>query len=208
VKADRSKSDFYIGFLPLVNGQRVELLDHPKTIAQLCGLERSTGKTGKDTVTHGPNGHDDLINAVAGASVLALRREMLAHEGEGERARQTAPAPALDRFGAYEEVRIENGVRVVFRVFPATGQAVRDRAADPEPEELVHGFEPCGCPAGSHIVIAGERAPCPRAIPWDNVELMKRSVKPESHPDVRLIEQGYQNNLQLTAKTLGWTDKG
>ena len=204
--ADRTKSDFYIAFLPLVNGQRVELLDHPKTIAQLCSLERSSGKTGKDTVTHPPNGHDDLVNAVAGASVLAVRREMLAHEGEGERARRSAATPALDQYGAYEEVRVLDGKRVVFRVFPESGRAVPDRVApDDEREHLVHSFEPCGTCGQSHIVMGGEPTECPRAEPWTPQELMRRAVKPTAHPDVRLIEEGNAANLALTARTIGWT---
>lgn len=69
--ADRTKSDFYRDLLPLLNGQRVELLDDRKLGAQLCGLERRTARGGKDSVDHGPNAHDDVINAAAGALVLA-----------------------------------------------------------------------------------------------------------------------------------------
>lgn len=72
-RADRPKSDLYRDFLPLLNSNRVELLDHPKLCAQLCSLERSTGRSGKDTISHPPSGHDDLANAVAGALVLAAR---------------------------------------------------------------------------------------------------------------------------------------
>ena|SRR5258708_30028779 len=39
-----------------------------RLIAQFLGLERRTGR-GRDTVNHGPHGHDDLANAVAGAVV-------------------------------------------------------------------------------------------------------------------------------------------
>jgi len=34
----------------------------------ICGLERRTGRSGKDSIDHAPNGHDDLANAVAGAA--------------------------------------------------------------------------------------------------------------------------------------------
>jgi hypothetical protein len=71
--AERSKSDIYLEFLPLLNSGRVELLDHTRTIAQLCALERRTARGGRDSVDHPPGGHDDLINAVAGALVTALR---------------------------------------------------------------------------------------------------------------------------------------
>jgi hypothetical protein len=72
--ADRSKSEFYAAFLPLLNGQRVELLDHQRTNAQLLALERSTSRLGKDSISHPPGGHDDLINAIAGALVQAAAR--------------------------------------------------------------------------------------------------------------------------------------
>ena len=57
--------------LPLINSGRVELLDHPRLVAQLCGLERRTAWGGRDSIDHGPGGHDDLANAVAGALVAA-----------------------------------------------------------------------------------------------------------------------------------------
>jgi hypothetical protein len=43
----------------------------------LLALEKSTSPLGKDSISHPPNGHDDLINAVAGAAVLVQRRQML-----------------------------------------------------------------------------------------------------------------------------------
>jgi hypothetical protein len=69
--ADRSKSDFYRDFLPLVNSGKVELLDNARMIAQLVGLERRVSRLGKDSIDHAPGGHDDLINAAAGCLVLA-----------------------------------------------------------------------------------------------------------------------------------------
>jgi hypothetical protein len=40
----------------------------------LLSLERRTARSGKDSVDHPPAGHDDLINAAAGALTLAGRR--------------------------------------------------------------------------------------------------------------------------------------
>lgn len=77
VRADKKKSDYYQALLPLLNGGRLELLDHKRTIAQLLGLERSTSRMGKDSISHPPGGHDDLINAAAGALVLVSRPQML-----------------------------------------------------------------------------------------------------------------------------------
>jgi hypothetical protein len=69
--SERPKSDLYRDLLPVLNARRVELLDHRKMIAQLCGLERRTSRAGRDSIDHAPNGHDDVINAVAGCiSVL------------------------------------------------------------------------------------------------------------------------------------------
>jgi hypothetical protein len=74
----KSKSDAYAELLPLLNAQRVELLDHRKLIAQLVGLERRTARGGRDTVDHVRGAHDDLINAAA----LAL---VACSEGSGRR---------------------------------------------------------------------------------------------------------------------------
>jgi hypothetical protein len=68
---ERSKSEIYIETLPLLNAGRVELLDHPRLVAQLCSLERRTARGGRDSIDHPPHSHDDVANAVAGALVLA-----------------------------------------------------------------------------------------------------------------------------------------
>ena len=69
--ADRPKSDLYTDLLPRLTSRRVALLNHPRLSAQLCALERRTGRSGRDTIDHPPGGHDDLANAVAGVVVLA-----------------------------------------------------------------------------------------------------------------------------------------
>jgi hypothetical protein len=69
----KPKSELYQDLLPLINAGRVELLDHPKLIAQLCSLERRTARSGKDSIDHPPGQRDDLANSVAGACTeLAL----------------------------------------------------------------------------------------------------------------------------------------
>jgi hypothetical protein len=65
--AEQPKSDLYCDLLPILNSGRAELLDHPRLIAQLCALERRTARSGKDSIDHPPGGHDDVVNAVAGA---------------------------------------------------------------------------------------------------------------------------------------------
>jgi hypothetical protein len=69
--ADKPKSDIYQHFLPLVNSGRVELLDLPTLVSQLCALERRVARSGKDSIDHPPGAafHDDVANAVAGVLV-------------------------------------------------------------------------------------------------------------------------------------------
>jgi hypothetical protein len=64
------KSDLYRDLLPLINSRRVELLDHPKMISQLCSLERRVARGGRDSIDHPPSGHDDVVNAVAGLAAV------------------------------------------------------------------------------------------------------------------------------------------
>jgi len=72
--AAKAKSDLYREFLPAINSQTVELLDHAKLIAQLCQLERRTARGGRDSIDHPPRAHDDVANACAGAVQLVLGR--------------------------------------------------------------------------------------------------------------------------------------
>ena len=67
------KSDLYRDLLPLLNSARIELLDHPKLVNQLCGLERRTARGGRDSIDHVPGGHDDVANVCAGLASLANR---------------------------------------------------------------------------------------------------------------------------------------
>lgn len=73
--SDKPKSDIYQECLPLLNAGRVELLESQRLKAELCGLERQTSRSGKDSIDHAPGGHDDIANAVAGVLVrAALKR--------------------------------------------------------------------------------------------------------------------------------------
>ena len=69
---EQTASDNFRDLLPLLNAGRVELLDHPRLIGQLCALERRTSRSGKDMISHPPSGHDDIVAAVAGAALLAI----------------------------------------------------------------------------------------------------------------------------------------
>jgi len=66
----KPKSDIYRELLPMLNAHRCSLLDNPRLIQQLCGLERRTARGGKDSIDHAPMAHDDMANAAAGALLL------------------------------------------------------------------------------------------------------------------------------------------
>jgi hypothetical protein len=69
VQSDLSKSQIYLEFEPLLAQGRCELLDNRTLFNELRGLERRTGRSGKDSVDHGPRGKDDSANATAGVLV-------------------------------------------------------------------------------------------------------------------------------------------
>jgi hypothetical protein len=68
--SERDRSAIYLECLPLFTSGRVRLLDHKRLVGQFASLERRTSSLGRDRVDHGPNGHDDLCNAAAGALVM------------------------------------------------------------------------------------------------------------------------------------------
>ncbi|MFY9952104.1 hypothetical protein [Bradyrhizobium sp.] len=69
--SELNKSEIYGELLPMLNSRTVALLDNERLLHQLNGLERRRGRTGRDIIDHPKGGHDDLINAAAGALVLA-----------------------------------------------------------------------------------------------------------------------------------------
>jgi hypothetical protein len=69
--APQTKSEIYREMLPLVTSGIVELLDQARLLAQLRQLERRVARGGRESIDHGPSAHDDVVNAAAGALVLA-----------------------------------------------------------------------------------------------------------------------------------------
>ncbi|HEY8006084.1 MAG TPA: hypothetical protein VIE66_04610 [Methylocella sp.] len=66
-KSEMSTSDYYAGFLPILNSGMVRLLDNKRLATQLCSLERKPSRFGaKDSIGHPHNGHDDCSTVVAG----------------------------------------------------------------------------------------------------------------------------------------------
>jgi hypothetical protein len=64
--ATLTKSELFRDFLPLLNSCLITLPCNDRLVSQIASLERRVSAVGKETITHPPNGHDDLANAVAG----------------------------------------------------------------------------------------------------------------------------------------------
>jgi len=104
VASERSKSDIYREFLAPLNSGRIELLDLPRLHTQLGALERRTARGGRDSIDHPPGGHDDVINAAAGACVLA-------HESGGRVGgvgRAITTEEDRDQWAAWAQVRAQD----------------------------------------------------------------------------------------------------
>lgn len=79
--AAQPKSDLYRDLLPMLNSGQIVLPKSDRLVNQLCGLERRTARSGKDSIDHGPGGqHDDLANACAGAAAIAAVYIPQAHQ--------------------------------------------------------------------------------------------------------------------------------
>jgi hypothetical protein len=69
------KSILYLGLLPLLNSGQVRLLDDARLKSQLLGLERFTGRSGKDSIVAADNDRDDVVNSAAGVLVEVMKRK-------------------------------------------------------------------------------------------------------------------------------------
>lgn len=72
--SEKTRSELYLEFVPMVNAKLCELLDaehHRRVVNQFVNLERRVGRTGRDSVDHRQGEHDDIANAVAGVMVSA-----------------------------------------------------------------------------------------------------------------------------------------
>jgi hypothetical protein len=95
--SDRDRSALYVEMLPLLTSGRAQLLDDARLIAQLVALERRTGGSGKDAITHPRNQHDDVANAAAGALVHTAQwgeQAMFSDLGDRARREQAGDVPA------------------------------------------------------------------------------------------------------------------
>lgn len=65
-----SASEIYAAFIPIVMNKAAALLDNRRLKSQLSNLERRTGQSGREIITHPAGSHDDLANAAAGVITL------------------------------------------------------------------------------------------------------------------------------------------
>jgi hypothetical protein len=70
-KSIRTKSEIFLDLLPIINSGKCELLDDARLFQQLCGLERTVARAGRETVCKGAGFHDDVANSSAGSLCLA-----------------------------------------------------------------------------------------------------------------------------------------
>jgi hypothetical protein len=102
--SDDSASEVYQAFLPILNSARCELLDLPKARNQLIALERKVSRTGRDSISHPPGGHDDLACAVAGALVRVAKQP-------GAQMDIAGVAPNLNVTSTFDNSPIPEGVQ-------------------------------------------------------------------------------------------------
>ena len=112
----RPKSDLYRDLLPSLNSGQIVLPRHDRLVAQIGGLERRTGRSGKDSIDHAPGAHDDLANCVAG----------VAHIAGG---RLVALGPSVYHFG-YSALATRPRERLVYRGLDGK---LRFRSSQPQP---------------------------------------------------------------------------
>jgi hypothetical protein len=78
----------------------VRFADHAKLVRELRLLERRTHRSGKDTVEHPRNGHDDYANAVCGVLAGETRRPLIVSDAALRRLcmlRPTTPSAVIER---------------------------------------------------------------------------------------------------------------
>jgi hypothetical protein len=71
--AQKHKSELYSDpFVGMLNSAGIDLPKHERAIVQICQLERTMLRTGREQITHPSGGHDDIANAIAGLVDLVL----------------------------------------------------------------------------------------------------------------------------------------
>ncbi|MBI5320882.1 hypothetical protein [Bradyrhizobium sp.] len=111
----KPKSQIYSEFLPLLNSKTCDLLDHARLRTQLLGLERKVSRAGKDSIDHGPGGHDDVANAVAGVlTSMGVRKykydASMAWVGSIDPSSSREQSPAAQRLASLVQMQTARGL--------------------------------------------------------------------------------------------------
>jgi hypothetical protein len=81
-KSELAKSDIYLEVIPMFTRGLVRLPEHPKLLRELRLLQRKPHPSGRDTVDHPRNAHDDFANAMCGAlRLVGAARQMMTAAG-------------------------------------------------------------------------------------------------------------------------------
>lgn len=103
IDSELNRSELYLHMLPLFTSGRIEIPDDPRLTAELVGLERRTGRTGKDAVDHAPNRRDDFANATALAAWAATRNDISARGPSNEAF--AIPSRSMSGYADVESIR-------------------------------------------------------------------------------------------------------
>jgi hypothetical protein len=153
-QSELNRSELYLELLPIVMGGQLELLDNPKLIGQLCGLERKVGR-GRDNVDHAPGGRDDVCNACAGAIIRVFKSnggvlgfvEYLKeiHSGKIQDPTVTPPPVSFDELRTVDCAHCESDLMIrTGNVWHGNACAL-DTTTTGQPIPPPAATEPCGC---------------------------------------------------------------
>lgn len=73
--SELDRSALYLELMARINSGAVILPPDDRMKRQMANLERRTHRSGRDTIDHPPNSHDDLANAAAGAVAFSRVRQ-------------------------------------------------------------------------------------------------------------------------------------
>jgi hypothetical protein len=79
----KSKSELYIDLLATLSSGRIDLLDHPKSIDQICSLERRNRSGGRQQIDSPVGQHEDIANVIAGLVSSSFFKYNLNSMGSG-----------------------------------------------------------------------------------------------------------------------------
>jgi hypothetical protein len=117
--SEKSASELYVDpFLPMLNAGKIDLPKHDRAVTQICQLERSIVRSGREQITHPTRGHDDISNAIALAVDLAMNTSGYDLQYSGWNPDADKPPAAKQEIKRPEEVGYNNWWQCVPRSEP------------------------------------------------------------------------------------------